>query len=158
MAAWFVLDIVPTERVPWWAAQWLTDGYDGPALRELAGLDGSDPRAVSDLLPAALADMAVTLPSSTLAAVGEAFRRLAEMCVSGRAGERWVAQQVEDVVVRSDFDAEVMGLPLAQLYGTEDAWQGGWGPSIEELRATVRDRCAAQLQPPRAGRRPTGDG
>ncbi|BCJ57014.1 hypothetical protein [Micromonospora endophytica] len=29
------------ERVPWYAADWLTTGHDGPALRELAGLDGT---------------------------------------------------------------------------------------------------------------------
>jgi hypothetical protein len=28
------------EKVPWRAAQWLADGHDGEALRELAGLDG----------------------------------------------------------------------------------------------------------------------
>jgi hypothetical protein len=42
------------ERIPWWAAQWLVDGRDGAALRELAGLDGRDVRAVRDLLPAVL--------------------------------------------------------------------------------------------------------
>lgn len=35
---------------------------------------------------------------------------------------------------------------LGQLYGTEDAWQGGWGPPIEELKNTVRACCAAQLR------------
>ncbi len=49
------------------------------------------------------------------------------MCLSERAGELWVTQQVEDIIERADYDNEVIDLPLGQLYGTEDAWQGGWG-------------------------------
>jgi hypothetical protein len=146
VAAWFVLGVAPTERVPWWAAQWLADGHDGPALRELAGLNGRDPHAVNDLLPGALADLGLTLPSTTVAAASEEFRRLAEMCLAGRAGERWVAQQVEEIVIRVNYNDEVIDLARGQLYGTEDAWQGGWGPPVEELKATVRDCCAAQLR------------
>lgn len=145
VAAWFVLNIAPTERIPWWAAQWLANGHDGQALRELAGLNGRDPHAVNDLLPVALAEMCVTLPSNTVAAANEAFRQLAEMCLSGRAGERWVTQQVEEIVMHTDYNNDVIDLPLGQLYGTEDDWQGGWGPPIEELRATVRVCCAVQL-------------
>lgn len=145
VAAWLVLGIAPTERVPWWAAQWLADGHDGQALRELAGLNGRDPHAVTDLLPDALADIGLTLPTTTVAAANEAFRHLAEMCLSGRAGERWVAQKVEEIVRQTDYNDGVIDLPLGRLYGTEDAWQGGWGPPIEELRATVRACCAGQL-------------
>jgi hypothetical protein len=57
-AALFVLGAIRIERVPWWAAQWLADGHDGEALRELAGLDGRDPHAVTDLIPSALAEAA----------------------------------------------------------------------------------------------------
>ncbi|GGJ73202.1 hypothetical protein GCM10010121_099720 [Streptomyces brasiliensis] len=39
VAAWFTLDSV-SARTPWWAAQWLADGHDGEALREMAGLNG----------------------------------------------------------------------------------------------------------------------
>jgi hypothetical protein len=146
LAAWFVLGITPTERVPWWAAQWLADGHDGQALRELAGLNGRDPHEVNDLLPAALGEIGTALPPTVVAAAAEAFRRLAEMCLSGRAGERWVTQQVEEIVIRADYSSDVLDLPLGQLYGTEDAWEGGWGPPIKELRATVRSCCAAQLR------------
>lgn len=31
VAAWLVLGMLPTERVPLWAAYWLTNGHDGPA-------------------------------------------------------------------------------------------------------------------------------
>lgn len=48
--------------------------------------------------------------------------------------------------MRADYENEVIDLPLGQLYGTEDAWQGGWGPPIEELKNTVRACCVAQLR------------
>lgn len=145
-AAWFVLGVAPTESIPWWAAQWLADGHDSPALRELAGLNSRDSHTVNDLFPAALTELGIALPSTTMAAAATAFRQLAEMCLSERAGELWVTQQVEDIVMRADYDNEVINLPLGQLYGTEDAWQGGWGPPIEELKNTVRACCAAQLR------------
>jgi hypothetical protein len=36
VAAWMVLDQLPAERVPMWAAEWLVQGYDGDALAEWA--------------------------------------------------------------------------------------------------------------------------
>lgn len=82
LAARFVLGIASTENVPWWAAQWLADGCDGPALRELAGLNNRDPHKVNDLLPAALAEMGIKMPSGTVAAAGEAFRQVFHGAVS----------------------------------------------------------------------------
>ncbi|GAA1994366.1 hypothetical protein [Catenulispora subtropica] len=148
LAARFVLGIAPTENVPWWAAQWLADGYDGPALRELAGLTGRDPHEVNDLLPAALAEMGIRMPPSAVAAASEAFRQMAEMCLTGQAAERWVAQQVEDIVARIDYRSDVIDLPLGRLYGVEDEWEGGWGATVDELKMTVRARCAEQLRAP----------
>lgn len=145
VAAWLVLGMAPTEQIPWWAAQWLADGQDGQALRELAGLDGSDPRAIGDLVPLALAEMDVPLPSTDLAAAQHMFRRIARLCVSGQGSERWVAQKVEEILARSEYDSAIIALPLGQLYSVSDAWEEGWGPSIEELKATVRARCAEQL-------------
>ena len=50
----------PRQR-PMLAAHWLVDGHDGPALRALAGLRGEE-REVSDLWPAALAELGVPQP------------------------------------------------------------------------------------------------
>jgi hypothetical protein len=145
VAAWTVLGIVASERVPWWAAQWLADSHDGPALRELAGLNGTDARAVHDLLPDALAETGVQLPTTLTASAGEAFRFTAELHETGYAGERWVAHQVEQIVAQSDYDPEVLALPLGHLYGLDDEWEAGWGRTTEELSAEVRKRCAEQL-------------
>jgi len=148
VAAWVALGRAPAERVPWWAAEWLADGCDGSALRELAGLNGRDPRAVNDLLPSALAEMGVALPTSAAAAATVVFQDLAELCLSGRASERWVVQKVEEIVGQADYSDDVLDLPLGTLYGTDDAWDGGWGPPVEELRATVRAACVEQLRGP----------
>jgi hypothetical protein len=145
LAAWLVLGRAPMERVPWWAAQWLVDGRDGAALRELAGLDGRDVRAVRDLLPAVLEELSVALPTDATAAALVVFDDLARRCLSGTVAERWVAQKVDEVVISAGYSTEVMDLPLGRLYGTDDAWSGGWGPSVEELKALVRAACGEQI-------------
>jgi len=129
-----VLDTLPVETVPWYAAAWLLDGHDSHTLRELAGLNGRDPHAVRDLLPAALAEIGIALPTTDLAAATDAFRHLAELCLAGRAGERWVAQMVEEIVIRTDYSNSVIDLPLGQLYGADDAWEGGWGQPSRNYR------------------------
>jgi hypothetical protein len=61
--------VVPTERVPLWAALWLAAGYDGDALRTLGGLSvKDDPRDIRDILPDALVDCGITIPDSDSAA------------------------------------------------------------------------------------------
>ena len=111
----------------------------------MAGLDGQDPHAVADLIPSALAEAGASLPSVSIAVAGEAFRHIAVMYMSGQASERWVAQKAEEIVIHLDYD-DVMGLPLGRLCGVDDAWRGGWGPSVEELKAAVRAACVEQLQ------------
>ncbi|MEU0500091.1 hypothetical protein [Nocardia sp. NPDC005998] len=146
VAAWLVLGTAPSERVPWWAAQWLADGHDGPALRELAGLNGREPHAVRDLLPAALAETGVELPMTLTAAASEAFGLIAELHLTGQVSALWVGQQVEQIVFHADYDAEVHALPLGDLYGLADEWEGGWGRTVEKLEAEVRERCIEQTQ------------
>lgn len=159
-AAQWVLGSLASERVPWWAAQWLVDGYDGEALRQLAGLGDGDARAVWDLLPRALAEMSVQIPHSMAAAAMVSFDHFARLCLSGTASERWVAQKVEETVALSDHDPAVMDLPLGQLYGLEDAWAGGWGSPEEDVRRQVRAACARQVNEgqgsPGAAVRPAG--
>jgi hypothetical protein len=52
VAALLALGQLPAERVPWWAAAWVADGQGAEATAEIAGLDGRDPHAIRDLLPA----------------------------------------------------------------------------------------------------------
>ena len=79
----------------------------------------------------ALAEMGVALPTSAAAAATVVFQDLAELCLSGRASERWVVQKVEEIVGQADYSDDVLDLPLGTLYGTDDAWDGGWGPPVE---------------------------
>lgn len=134
------------ERVPWWAAHWLAARRDGDALRELAGLNDRDVHAVRDLLPRALAEMSVDIPTATVASALMVFEDLARRCLAGDAGERWVAQVVEEIVMRADYSSEVIDLPLGGLYGVDDEWDAGWGRSVEELRTVVRAACRAQIR------------
>jgi hypothetical protein len=80
-----VLDTLPTERVPLWAAHWIADGRDGEALRRLAGLSGNDPHDVRDLLGNALRECGVDDrdispgASAKRAAAMEAFTAVAQL-------------------------------------------------------------------------------
>lgn len=146
VAAWLTLDMLPAERIPRWAAFWLVDGYDGPALVELAGLHGDDPGEVRDLLPAALAECRVAVPAADAAAAMEAFTYLAQLCVDGKAGERWIVDKVAEILSRSGYANEVIALPLGQLADLDDEWGAGWGRTDAELRAVTRQACHDQLR------------
>lgn len=152
VAAWLVLDTIPTERIPLWAAHWLAAGYDGHALAELAGLHGDDPRAVRDLLLAALidcgvqdADLELGDQSRRRAQAMSAFTAAAKLCIDGRASERWVVSKVVEIV-EPDFDELITELPLGSLVRLDDEWRAGRGRSDEQLRAEVRRACSDQLR------------
>ncbi|APU14678.1 MULTISPECIES: hypothetical protein [Actinoalloteichus] len=145
MAAWWVLDLLAAERVPWWAAEWLAQGHDGPCLRELAGLGAQDTRQTRDLLPAVFAELSIRPPQTVITAAEVCFGYLARLCLEGRADERWVAGIVDQVLCSADFADEVYEQPLAGAFGVDEAWDDGWAGPTSELRVLVRDACAAQL-------------
>lgn len=136
VAVWLALDMLAAERVPWWAAKWLADGHDGRALRELAGLNGKDSRAVRDLLPAALDETGAELPPTQLAAATVAFRDVAQLLIAHRTDPKHVIGRVAQIIVQGQ-------------------WEGGWGRTHAELKAEVETRCLEQLEvaAPRPSRR-----
>jgi hypothetical protein len=155
VAAWLELDTLPTERVPLWAAHWLTAGYDGVTLGELAGLHGNDPREVRDLLPSALTECGVTTPDSAVgrefrerAAAVVAFNAIAQLHLDGRASAFWVVQTVVEIA-EPLFQSSITNLPLGALYLLEDEWGAGWGRTEAQLCDAVREACLAQLERPR---------
>jgi hypothetical protein len=154
VAAWLVLDTLPTERIPYFAAYWLAQGYDGPHVVVLAGLSGDDPHDVRDVLDDALADCDVTRPSTTAAAAMVAFNAVARMQADGLARERWVVDKVVEVVENNDYSSDVTDLPLGSLWGLADEWDAGWGRTQEELAARVREGCSEQLALAYSGGRP----
>ena len=138
--------MLPTEKVPLWAAYWIAAGYDGERLVYLAGLHGDDPCDVRDALPGALEDCGVTLPDSDAAAADAVFSQLARLHVDGVAAPLMVAQKAEQVLYRSDYSDSVLALPLGRLFGIADEWGAGWGRTNEQLAAVIREACEEQLR------------
>jgi hypothetical protein len=84
----------PSERLPWWAAHWLTQGWNGDALRTSTELNGSDLPAVGgDLMSEVFTELSVTVPSSAVVAANMAFGHLVRMCLEGQTKENWVVQK-----------------------------------------------------------------
>ncbi|WP_427889849.1 hypothetical protein ACQHIV_40595 [Kribbella sp. GL6] len=143
VAAWLVLGTLRTESVPMWAANWLVQGYDGSSLVELAGLSGRDTHEVRDLLPAALADVGVAVPSSRQAAVKVAYDHVARFHLSGRAHWAWVVDKVVELVEANDYAVEAFEQPLAGLWAIESGEP--WSRTDPELAAEVHQACLEQL-------------
>jgi hypothetical protein len=120
-------------------------GYDGQALRALAGFNGTDPYEVRDTLPDALADCHTPIPDSDSAAAQATFTKLARMHADGAASEKWIIDKVDEILARTEYANSVINLPLGQLYGLDDEWGQGWGRTTQQLKAEVQRACAAQL-------------
>jgi hypothetical protein len=131
VASWERLGVLPTDKVPLWAAYWIAGGHDGEALIYLAGLHGDDPHDVHDALPQALRDCGVKMPDPGTGAAAAAFTDLARLEVNGlevelSPGER--LQYDRAVVAGRDISAPVevtyfLGLdsPGARPDATEEA-------------------------------------
>lgn len=154
VASWLVVGHLPTERVPLWAAHWLAEGMDGPALRELAGLHGDNPHDVRDVLPQALEEAGVLLPESGSDAERAAFREasidvvyrwIAETFIAGRAGPRWVVDKVCEVVANNEYGNASMSGPMGALWQIDDEWDMGWGRGNDELVREINAACLAQI-------------
>jgi hypothetical protein len=145
VAAWQALGMLDARMVPWWAAQWLADGHDGEALRELAGLNDRDVVAIDQLLGDALIDTGTAMPVNDRAAATTDFVEIARQLADHRLTELEVVKAVDEVALKVDYSDDVIELPLGQLYGIEDEWIGGWGRSEPELKAAIRQACDAQL-------------
>lgn len=145
VAAWLRLDVlVDPAQVPVWAAYWVADGLDTPALLDLAGLDGRDPFAVRELAAKAFYEMRVDVgnlrEAADLVLTDEAAR-----CLAGRIGERELAGAIDDLYVRSGYADEILRQPLGAEYGLDDEWVGGWGRTDDQLRAAMRAACLKQV-------------
>jgi hypothetical protein len=144
VAAEYVLGSLDTERVPWYAADWLAEGYDGTSLRELAGLDDTEPRRIADLLPAALAEMKVSMPTPGEAA-DEWFDRVATRLLDRQISEREASQVTSAFVSWNLHIDEIWRTPFTDLHIMVDEWDQPWGRSNAELAAEVRQLCTHHL-------------
>lgn len=134
--------------MPWWAAEWLVQGFDGEALRALAGLNGDDPRAIHDVLVEALAEAGTTATMSDVEAARITFIDPARQWQANRLTEVGVIRAVDQVLAKVMYCTEVIELPLGQLYGLDDEWDGDWGRPQAELEAIVQHACREQLGEP----------
>lgn len=151
VAVWAKLGMIPTERVPLWAAHWLVAGHDGEHVVHLAGLHGDDPREINDVLPDAVLECGVTLPESEAAAAAVVYTNLARLHLDGQAGPLWVCQKVDQLLNACEYDAVLMRLPLSRLYDVDCEWDGGWGRTVQQLTAFVRETCEEQVRARRSG-------
>ncbi len=146
VAAWVVLGVLPAERMPMWAAEWIVQGYDGAALAELAGLSGRDPGEVRDLLPAALGEVGAELLSSGQAALKVQYNHVAGLHLGGRASWAWVVEEVARVADAARADDGALEQPLGGLRDVACEMGEPWRRPDVELAEAVRAACVAQLK------------
>jgi hypothetical protein len=144
IAALLVLGRVPSERLPWIAAEWVAIGRGGIRTSELAGLSGRDVRDARDLLPPVLEELDISIPSTRVGAAAVYFSHLAALHQAGLRGEQPVLMAVETIDAGA-YEADVHGLPLGFLYGVIDEWDGEWGRTHDQLRLVVAAACQQQL-------------
>jgi hypothetical protein len=145
VAAEYALGNVDIKRVPWYAADWLAAGHDGSALRELAGLDRTEPQLIRELLPIALDEISVPVPTRADAAQAW-LARLARRLLDGDIDERTAAAETS-AVLSWNFDLdEVWCTPMAALHVLADEWDQGWGRGNDVLAVTVRQLCTDQVR------------
>ncbi|MEV7548712.1 hypothetical protein AB0N89_03715 [Amycolatopsis sp. NPDC089917] len=145
VAAWIALGMAPTERIPLWAAHWLVDGHDGPDLRTLASLGGTDSHEVHDVVREALADCHTFIPDSVTAAARTAFTYLARLHADGLVSEAWIVDEVDGILIQTGYPESVIDLHLGKVSYCFDEWGESWGRPTHLLEAEVRKACAAQL-------------
>jgi hypothetical protein len=145
VAAEYALGNADIERVPWYAADWLADGYDGPALRELAGLNQTDPQLIRELQPIALGEMGVRIPAPA-EAVQVWLTRLARRLLDGEIVERMVIEQASAFVSWNYDVDEIWDTPLADFHVLVDEWDQGWGRGNAAVAAAVRQLCVDQVR------------
>jgi hypothetical protein len=146
VAAWAQLELLPVEKMPLWAAHWLTAGYDGGHLVYLAGLHSDETREIRDVLPDALRDCGTLMPESDVVAATVVFTHVARLHAAGQGSARWVAQKVEEVLMKSGYSESVIALPLGHLYCIADEWAEHWGRTDEQLTRLVHEACEEQLR------------
>jgi hypothetical protein len=125
------LGMLKTDKVPMVAAHWLT-GYDSPALRRLAGLNGSEGWLIDQLRPVVLSDLGVHEAGDEQAWDLAVTFLLAAL----RVGDRSITEVMSQVIrayIENDYPRYVP--EAGHLYGIDDELKGGWGRASQEVLA-----------------------
>jgi len=134
--------IHPHDR-PMLAAQWLTEGRGGEALVELASLRGAEPE-VSDLWPAALAELGIPLQTTPRAAMAWA----AQQVVEGKRDTRWLVRTLwtEFDAFDEQDDFQRLILLLDDTLDWTDRDLRSRDPETRETAQLARDRLQAAIE------------
>jgi hypothetical protein len=124
--------VLRAEGLPMLAAQWLVQ-HDSPALRELAGLSGSEGWLIDQLWPAVLSDLGVETQSDD-----EAWFQLAAYEVSAMRYGREVLEAMNEVVHAYIHAGYPNQDEVSFIYSLDDELDGGWGRPKDEVLAEVR--------------------
>jgi hypothetical protein len=122
-----------TDDIPMAAAHWLTR-YDSPALRRLAGLNGSEGWLIDQLWPEVLSDLAVL-------EVGDERTwdlSMTYLLAAWRAGDRSTSEVMSQVIrayIENDYPLHVP--EAGHLYGLDDELDGHWGRTPRKVLAEV---------------------
>ena len=118
--ALWTLELGEAEKLPGLATRLLTDGYDSPALRELAGLAPFDPRDARDLFQKAQGELG--LPAMGRAeAVGWVAYLWAQSLLQGRMTPRQTTSAFYRLAVATGYSHDPP--EIYELYGLDDDWQ-----------------------------------
>lgn len=141
LAALAALGWDSSEELPLWAAQLVAADRGADAVLALACLSPSQSEEARELLPAALAELGVAIPS-----VGDAARRLlanwAEDLLAGKLSTDNVRELVWRLFSTTDYDSAVVEQPLANTVLANDYLDE---PDLSEF---VRRGAQAQLDLP----------
>ncbi|MFI0354242.1 hypothetical protein [Actinomadura sp. 9N407] len=145
VAAWYKIGDVATERAPFWAAHWIADGLDGDALAILAGMDGSDPHEVRDVMAAALADTRTAIPHEISDAVTIVYRDLARLHLADEISARELIFKIAELIETGHHAGDYLDQPLGVANGLDYEWTCDHCRTPEELATVVHDACLAQI-------------
>lgn len=143
----FLAGQIASERLPHLAAEALVEGFDSPALRELAGLSRDEVREARDLFRRALTELGATMPVEDASADDMVLfwaSRMVAGTVAPADGANWVIRYGED-----------LGWPerLTRLLGLASVWDD-WPEGRRETERNMLAEARALLtehQPDSAG-------
>jgi hypothetical protein len=134
---------IVTSELPDLAAAWLVQGFDTPALRELAGTPRDDPWVIDQLWRDTREQLGLNVPPSP---GDEIVVRARYEVALWRAGCRDAGAAMYRLLRLVEWLPPSSLPELVQLVHVEDEWEGRWGRSNDELMAEIEAALGALEQ------------
>ena len=127
--------LIYPDHVPRIAAELLADGYDSPALRDLAGadLEPTDPRDFRDAFLRLLDEQHIEDPTPE-DRTQLASHLLAQAVRAGGLSLREGVHRASRLTIAAGYPRG----PLMTLYGLDDEWGEGWGRGEQVVEREAR--------------------